>query len=92
MSAALKGVGVAEIPNQPGPTASVGGFLSNLFGGNGGNAPPPGRPRGYQGQNSRRVPTENPQSENQSIPEEEPTPEYNAPPSFWDRLLGQGRR
>jgi penicillin-binding protein 1A len=88
MSAALKGTPVADIPNQPGPNAGPGDFLSGLFG-HGGNNAPPGPPSGIaQGAgNLRRAPAENPlQSQGQPIPEEEPTPEYNAPPSFWEKL------
>src|SRR5262249_15493817 len=91
MGEALKGTAVADIPSQSGPNVS---FVPWLFSGQQNTHQPLGPPPGL-----RRVPMENPGAispahgtpgglpvPDTEPPEEEPTPQYNAPPSFWDQL------
>lgn len=86
MADAMKGIPVADIPNQGGPNAG----LFGMFGG-GGQTAPPGPPQGFQTTSQGNMNSAAPSAgfpQEQSVPEEEPTPRYDAPPSFWDQLIG----
>lgn len=99
MSASLKGVPVVQIPTQSGA-----GFLSGILPWFSQPEPPhfSQPPKAVQSGSSlpepfaqpamsvpaRPQPQQAQPENNEHIPEEEPVPEYNAPPSFWDKLLG----
>jgi penicillin-binding protein 1A len=105
MAGALKGVPVAEIPNQEGP-GLLGQLLpwlgsgqepASLPSGNGQSVPSgvstPDPLQSLQSVQARPQPAvqdQPPQQAQGAIPEEEPAPAYNAPQSFWDKLLGDG--
>jgi penicillin-binding protein 1A len=83
MLEALKQTPVAEIPNQ---TTASGSFMPWLFGAGSG-----GSPRAQQGAPLTMAPASAPRPPANAAPEEEPTPEYDTPPSFWDSLTGSDR-
>lgn len=102
MTEAMKGLPVADIPNQYGPTVAS-SIVPWFFGNAGQNTQsPPGAPLGVStmphAQNTPGMPIGNPATSSPTsapsvnstapIPEEEPTPSYDAPPSFWDKLMG----
>ena len=86
MMNALKGVAVAQIPNQ---SDNGSGSLLPWFNATGSENNSNSSPKALQ--NTPAFATSPPVAEAQD-PEEEPTPEYNAPSSFWDKLLGDGKR
>ncbi len=106
MAEATKGLPVAEIPNQTDAGGGAGGgFFPWLFP-QGAPTPTPGSltPKEMQNipagsangtsANGTNAPGAPPGAIHApapvEAPEEEPTPAYNAPPSFWDKMLGEG--
>jgi len=81
MSQALKDTPISQIPNQS--DNGSGGILPWITGNSPATQPPSGTTQPLPFVNPHAAPAEN-------EPEEEPVPEYNAPPSFWDKLLGSG--
>jgi penicillin-binding protein 1A len=94
MMGAMKDLPVAQIPNQTNAGTLSGGMLPWLTPqatpvpnamGNTGNVPTIFVPHSIS-----TAPLSKPATPAVApVPEEEPTPEYNAPPSFWDKLLGE---
>ncbi len=96
MAEAMKGIPVAEIPNQNNAGILQGllpWFYPQQTPAPGNAAQPPRQPQPGQPPlpvpfNANSTPVPPPPANNSRIPEEEPTPRYDAPSSFWDKLLG----
>jgi penicillin-binding protein 1A len=101
MASATGGMPVASIPSESGPGV-LQSLLPSWFS-SPEPAPQTGPPPGSQPQQQAPIavaPQEQPQqappaaqqpAEEPAAPEDQPVPEYNAPSSFWDKLMGDGK-
>lgn len=93
---AFMAASVRELPVQPIPMDSGGGFLPPWLGGSPTTPPGAFQPQGNASPRQQQSQPLMPGGQSAPLPvavpppapapEDEPTPDYNAPPSFWDRL------